>query len=106
MIPAACRGLPLAKPKSMDSSALLAASASASWLSTIVLWIAAPVVIAGVVSAALAIRKRRLTESQRIVVATVGGVNLLQSGALLVAGLSLPVAVLGVAAGLVCVQVR
>ncbi|MBT8494375.1 MAG: hypothetical protein KJO07_15070 [Deltaproteobacteria bacterium] len=89
----------------MESSALLA-SASTSWLSTIVLWIAAPVVIAGVFAAILTVRRRRLSEGQRIVVATVGGVNLLQAGALLVAGLSWPVAVVGAIAGLVCVQAR
>ena len=90
----------------MDSLAMTLASGGASWLTTIVLWIAAPVVLAGVVAAVMAVRKPKLTEGQCIVVATVGGVNLLQAGALMVAGLSWPMALLGVAAGLVCVQAR
>ena len=82
------------------------AAAGQGWLVTVVWWIATPIVVAGLVGAALSLRRRRLSEGQRIVVATVGGANLLQAGGLLAAGLAWPIAVLGAIVGLLCVSTR
>jgi len=86
----------------MEPISSLFIGAGAAWLGTLVLWLGTPILVAGLVAALFS--RRRLSEGQRIIVATVGGANLLQAGALLVAGWSWPMALAGLAVGAACVM--